>query len=249
MGIFRKKETPRANTADDVPALEIGLRLDSGLGVEQSLAALEGAIGRFREPAYKHLPLYFETGYRWRGQGEPPKRTVSFDDRVGKFVLAALWPNGPGSSISLCCLGIRKERLGELGESIVGDWKHEDTSLTVVGPGGEGTIALAPPTLPPTFVDEYLAVAGKDPTPQNTAEACRMFGMMLAGNGANFISQTSKAAAEAFLANQRPQGVPSLAYLQSILDNIAEVDFQLLPYIQELPVRARAIAMESASSK
>jgi hypothetical protein len=249
MGIFGKKEKPGANGRDKVPALAFGLRLDSGLDIERSLTALERAIRRFREPAYRYLPLYFETGCRWLGQGAAPTKAVSFDDRGGKFVLAALWPNGSGSAIYLYCLGSRKERLGELSASIIADWGHEDASLTVVGPGGEGTIVLAPPMLPPTFVNEYLAVAGKEPTPQNTAEACRVFGMMFAGNGANFISQNSQAAADAFLMNHRPQGVPSLAYLQSILDGIAEVDFQLLPYIQELPIRARAIAMERVSPK
>jgi len=245
MGLF-SKGGPAAQTAERrVPALGSGLHLTSALSVQSSLSVLDRALRNFRPPKYTQLPSFVYPGWEWRGQGIPaPTTAVSFNDRLGRFVLAALWPAGAGTVIGVFRLGTEEERLRELHESIVNDWRSQDPSLSPAGLFDSGLIALAPPVLPANFLDEILLTYGFSPTPNNLAALAELLSEMFVSKASDFIGTQDRVTADRFIREHRPRGVISLAFLQATLNDVAQWNSQVLPYIQELPMRCRAIILD-----
>jgi hypothetical protein len=245
MGLFSKSGRASSTAEQRVPALGSGLQLTSTLDIHPSLRSLDRALLSFRPPKYRYLPSFVHPGWEWRGKDIPtPTTVVSFDDRVDDFVLAAFWPMTQGAVIGLFRLGSSEERLHELSASILSDWKSQDPSLVSAGLFDSGMIALAPPVLPADFLDEILTTYGFSPTPKNLAALANLILQMFVMKASEFIGSKDRRAADIFINDHVPRGVISLALLQATLDDLARWNYQVLPYIQELPMRVRAIVLD-----
>lgn len=245
MGLFGKSERATSMAGHGIPALRSGLQLTSALDVQSSLRSLDRALLGFRPAKYRYLPSLVPPGWEWRGQDIPaPTTVVSFYDRADHPVLAAFWPMAQGTVIGLFRLGSSEGRVDDLPASIVSDWKSQDPSLISAGLFDPGLIALAPPVLPADFLDEILTTYGFSPTPKNLAAVADLILQMFVMKASEFIGSTDRRAADIFIEEHVPRGTISLALLQAALDDLARWSFAVLPYMQDLPWRVRAIVLD-----
>jgi hypothetical protein len=67
---------------------------------------------------------------------------------------------------------------------------------------------------------------------------------MFVSNASDLIRTKDPNAADLFIKEHRPLGIVSLAVLQDTFDDLAQWNFQVLPYIQGIPMRIRAMVLE-----
>jgi hypothetical protein len=233
-----------------IPPLGSGQRLATSQDVMQCVRLLEGLLLTYRTPKYQHLPPYVYPGWTWNGSSAAPMTVVACDDRAGDFMLIAFWPAGTGSEAGVFPLGSGDDRLKSL--PLVEDWAARDATLRPTGTFGAGLIRLAPPQVTRAFTEDLLATAGFPHTPHNLARATRQLAIMLLIKAQEFISIQDPRAAQRFCQDHAAEkffaarpGSPPEDCLNWILADLAAWNYGLLPYIQELPVRLRAIMLNS----
>lgn len=244
MKFFKRLVTPSETSHAHVPSLGSGRRLRSGHTLTECIANLEAILLSYRPPIYPQMPPYVFPGWWWNGSQEQfPNTVIFFEDSNNDFLLVAFWPDRNGTECGLFPLGSGDERLSAM--PIIGHWKQRDASLTSIGVVPGGQITLAPPHVPDQFFDEILRTAGFPSTPGNIEKIRTKIGDMFLLKAHQFISSDDPGSADRFVQSHRYAGNSSREFCQSMLDDLAALYPNLLPYIQDLPMRCRAIVLEA----
>jgi hypothetical protein len=243
MALFRKTEKPQAVGPDGVPLLGAGIMLSSTLEVPRVLNALVQAIASFRPATDPYQQAYVEPGWQWYGPPPAPSTAAFFKDRLGHFVLAALWPTNTGCEISLFPADHTIRQPRDLRFSIVADWKKQDPSLTSIGPAADGQIALTPPQLGMEYVERLLSLTGKESTPQTRGAASLMLHMGMTVKIVLWITPRTRDNIAAFLDTHLPSNRPGPADIQRLIDDFSSAYPHRLPDLQMLPAEAIATVM------
>lgn len=252
MSLFTRERRPSRTAADPV-TLGPGLTVTSALDPEGCLRALDQALLSFRVPEFTHLPSFTAAGWIWTAEpaeAPAPGTVIICADRTGDDVLVALWPGPRGARIGLFPVRGGEEQVDRLHRSLLADWRLCDTSLSVA-PGGldAGLIGLAPPVLAGGYADEILSAAGYRCTQRNTQVVMRAAGSLFLARAQQFVAHRKPRAARRFVRrNALPQPV-SAAALQQIIDDLARWDPGMLPHVQWMPMRARAIMLERSQDR
>lgn len=249
MGLFsRDQRLPGIAAEPPVPGP--GLTLTSALDQDGCLRALGRTLLTFRVPEYTHLPTFTEASWAWNGEpGQAPQKVLICADRAGDYVLVALWPDPRGCRIGLVPLG-GDHQPGELECSMLAAWRLGDLSLSMPAAGlAAGLIRLVPPVLPSGWVAEIVSSAGYRPTRRNIQIAARAAGSLFLGRAELFIEHREPRAARRFVRRHSRRQPMSEAALQEIIDDLARTDPGLLPHLQWLPVRARALMLEHVQDR
>jgi hypothetical protein len=259
MGLFSRAQRLTETTADP-PVTGPGLVLTSALDLDGCLQALGRTLLGLRVPEYTHLPPFTEASWAWNGErGDAPETVVICTDRAGDHVLVAFWPESGGCRIGVVPLsgdqqpggdqpGDRQPGGWQPGEPecpMVAAWRQRDVSLSrPAGVLAAGMIRLVPPVLPPGWVAEIVAAAGYRPTRRNIQIASRAAGSLFLGRAELFIGHREPRAARRFVRRHSRRQPMNEKALQEIIDDLARTDPGVLPYLQWLPVRARAMMLE-----
>lgn len=238
-GRSRKEREPSAP-----PPLSTGRRLTSRSNQEEVLASLEEVIWSYRAPQYPEMPAYFDAGCIWSGDpSSAPDRVVSCTDSQDEFLLVTLRATGSGTELGVFPLGSGDDRLVR---PIFGHWKQRDSSLTSTGTWPAGLVTLAPPPVPEDYVAELIGRRGFPATEANLSlgwiHICQGFVL----KASQFVEGATKShpAALRFIDEHRSD-CPDRALAQRILADLALVDYGILPYMQDLPMRIRALLLSS----
>jgi hypothetical protein len=241
---FKRLVMPSETSHAQVPSLGSGRRLRSKLTLKECIANLEAILLGYRPPMYSQMPPYVFPGWRWNGpQEQSPTTVIFFVDSNNDFLLAAFWADSNGTECGLFPLGGGDERLSAM--PIIGHWKQRDSSLTSIGVVPGGQITLAPPRVPDQFFDEILRTAGFPSTPRNIEKIRTKIGDMFLTKAHQFLAADDPASADRFVQSHMYGGNPSREFCQSVLDDLATWNPNLLPYMQDLPMRCRAIVLEA----
>ena len=259
MGLFsRAQRLPE--TAADPPVTGPGLVLTSALDLGGCLQALGRTLLGFRVPEYTHLPPFTEASWAWDGEREhAPETVIICTDRAGDHVLVAFWPESGGCRIGVVPLSGDQQpggdqpgdlqpgelQPGEPERAMVAAWRQHDISLSgPVGVLAAGMIRLVPPVLPAGWVAEIVSAAGYRPTRRNTQIAARAAGSLFLGRAELLIGHREPRAARRFARRHSRRQPMNDKALQEIIDDLARSDPGVLPHLQWLPVRARAMMLE-----
>ena len=244
MGLFTRKQHLPDTTADP-PILGPGRTVTSALDLDGCLRALGSTLMSFRVPEYTHLPTFTKASWAWAGEPAlAPAMVVICADLPGDHLLVALWPDGGGSRIGLVPLD-GGDRQGDMESAMLAAWRQRDPSLARVAGGLEaGLLRLVPPLLPAGYAEEIVAAAGYRPTRRNTQIITRTARDVLLGRAQLFIDQREPRAARRFVRRHSLRQPVNDADLQQIIDDLARSEPGLLPYLQWLPVRTRAMMLE-----
>ncbi len=243
MGLFSREQGRRGAAAQArVPGPEIAL--SSALDRDGCLRTLGRTLLSFRVPEYTHLPAFTHASWAWNGEpGQAPEMLLICVDRAGDYVLVALWPASRGCRIGLLPLGA--DQAGGLECSLLTAWRQRDISLSKPTGGlAAGLITLVPPVLPPGWVAEIVSAGGYRPTRRNTQLAARAAGSLFLGRAELFIEHRKPRAARRFVRRHSRRQPMNEAALQEIIDDLARLDPGVLPSLQWLPVRTRAMMLE-----
>jgi hypothetical protein len=243
MGLFRKRVRSDETSQTRVPLFGSGRRLRSEHTLTDCLTNLEASIFSYRPPSSAYRPAYVFPGWRWHVlQEKSPETVISFNDSNDNFLLAAFWPDRGGTECVLFPLGSGDERLLSL--PIIDHWHYRNPSLRSIGVIPEGQIALAPPHVSDRFFDEILKVAGFPSTPNKLETLGMKIGEMFLARSHQFMASHDPGSADRFIQSHRYNGGSLQKFCQSVLDDLAAWNPDVLPYIQDTPMRARAIALE-----
>jgi hypothetical protein len=247
----RERRPPR--TAADLVTLGPGLTVTSALDLEGALRALDQTLLSFRVPEFAHLPTFTSTGWIWKAEpaeAPAPETVIICSDQTGDDVLVALWPGPSGSRIGLFPVRGGDEQAARLHRSMLAAWRLCDTSLSVP-PGGvaAGMIGLAPPALAGGYADEVLSAAGCRVTQRNTQNVMRAAGSLFLARAQQLIAHRKLRAARRFVRRHALSQPVSAVALQQIIDDLARWDSAMLPRVQWIPARARAIMLERCQDR
>jgi hypothetical protein len=248
MGLFRRRGASGETSQPQFPSLGSGRRLHSALAVTDCLAHLEAILLSYRPLESAYRTPYVVPGWQWNGsqqQEQPPETIITFGDADKEPLFAAFWPDRGGTECGLFPLGSGDERLSSL--PIIGHWKQRDPSLTSIGVVPRGLITLAPPRVPSQFVEEMLKTAGFPSTPRNIEAIGTMVGRMFLAKANQFIASQDPRSTDHFVQSHIYTGDSVEKYCQRVLDDLATWNPGLLPYIQDTPMRVRAISLEAGN--
>lgn len=243
-GAKRQQGSPvHAGTAP----LGSGRRLRSHLSPEECVELLGQIFDGYRPRRYRDLPSLVPAGIQWTAAEGTPSLAVSGDDESGDFLLFTLAAAAGGTEAGIFPLGSGDARLTL---SVVGQWKQRDGSLSSTGTWAPRTVSLTPPPIGDSLVDGTLQAAGYPLTPDNRAKMAQQFTMMFLVKCQEFVSSREGArGAERFVDahKQRADRTSLTGPLRSALEFLAEWEPSVLPYIQDLPLRCRAILLDRAT--
>jgi len=245
MGLFsRKPEAPQPTAG--YSRLGSGRRLSSSRSVPDCLEVLTAVVSSYR-PERQGMPPLRPATCVWRvPNGSEPTAAVSCEDDRQDFLLASFTKAPGGTEIGLFPLGSGDQRLVL---PIVGHWKQHDSSLSSIGTYPALTALLGVPTAPEDLAQSTLSMAGLPLTWENINEANeKIFEMILIKSWEFIESQESSTVATRHLeaVKRTAERLPPPAAIQSALDALAAWNSGVIPYIQDLPWRCRAILLEAA---
>ena len=239
MGIFSKKAPAQTSSARPSARIGAGIRLSSDRDGAASATTLEALLASYRTPRYQHLPSHITPGWEWRGPaGDQPDAVVQFEDGNDDITWAFVWSRPSGSEIGLVSLG------GD-GDLVASQWQALDPSLTRTGSLDAGLAVLLPPPVTQDLYRRTLAAAGFPATPANLTDIGRQSCVMYAIKADELIRRKDPRAADRFGRDHAWQ--PGTSYVdlgQQIFDDMARWNMGVLPYLQQLPERVRAIILE-----
>ena len=250
MGVFEKSKPPPGKPLGHAP-LASGRRLRSRLSPRECARLLEEIFSAYRSPVHKGMPLLVPAGVRWKAAEGKPVRSLSGFDRNTRFLLITLGETADGTTDA----GIFS--LGEGGDQVrrpvIGDWSARDVSVTTVGIWPASTAWLTRPPIGDRYIDDILASAGYPATPRNQLRiADLVFRMMLVKCEEFIQARQSQAVAREFAKTQQVQADWSSSLVgphRALLQAVAEWDADFLPYLQDVPLRMRLVALDAAARK
>lgn len=222
--------------------LSAGRRMRSSRSPEQCAALLLKVFDGYRPRKYPELPPLVPAGVRWHAEQAVPTISLSGKDEADHWLLITLAPVQGATEIGIFALE-------EQPLSVVGHWKGRDQSLTSTGRWPARTVELAPPPVSDEIVASTLTANGFPATSRNLrAMGGHLFNQFLAKAYTFVNGQDGEEAAKRFIAAQRRRAdYSSLAGpLRSTMQALGEWNNQVLPYIQDLPLRVRALLLDFA---
>lgn len=126
---------------------------------------------------------------------------------------------------------------------LIGHWKQRDASLTSIGQAEAGLAITAPP-VPDDYVEELIQRLGLPLNEETRLKAAAELHQMFVLKAVTFMQSEPESVAHGFIADQRnlPLGVEGL---RMILTNLARWKTGVIPYIQDVPLRVRALIVQS----
>jgi hypothetical protein len=249
MGLFTREKRQQGGSAarSGIAPLGSGRRLRSDLSPRDCVEVLQQVFDGYRPRRYQDLPPLVPTGIQWTPAEGSPSLAVSGDDDSNDFLLFTLADVGRGTEAGIFPLGSGDARLAL---SVAGHWKQQDNSLTSIGTWPARTAWLTPPPIEDSIVDGTLQAAGYPLTPGNRAKIAQLFTTMFLVKCQEFVSnQEGAQRAERFVAThtQRADWSSRAGPLRSALQQLAEWEPGVLPYVQDLPLRIRSILLQAAA--
>lgn len=244
---FFKRSAPASSPRPATPPMGSGRRLRSSRPVAECLANIEALVDSYRPRKYEHLPAYDPAGFRWHGDGPAPDTAVSFDDVNEDVMLVTLRASGPSTEIGLFPLGAGDDRLTSL--PVTGGWKLRDPSLASVGLIPAGQLTLRAPRIPDGFVADGLTLARVPVNPHNIDVFGRKLAELVLLKALQFIGSQDERQAGRFADLHRYSGGSIEAYLQSVVVDLVAQYPGMLPYVQGIASRARAILLDSLAER
>lgn len=221
--------------AQGVGRLGPGRKLRSDSDVARCRETLDAIVDTYRPRKYAELPHVVDSGYEWYGEGRPAY-VVSLTDDRDDYLLVTLCGSMSGSEIGIFPLGSDDQSMMM---PLPGHWKMRDSSLASIGRYPGGTVSLREPPIPDDYVKGTLAKAGVPVTPPNVIALQNMMAQQFVVKAYQFISSQQPAFADTFAARHRDS-----TDLRAILRDLAAWNPGVLPYIQDLPMRVRALLLE-----
>lgn len=232
-----------------VPPMGSGRRLRSKLSPVDCAEVLRQVFGAYRQQRYPELPLLVPAGARWTPGECAPSLVLSGNDDSDKFLLITLAGTHSGTEAGIFPLDSGEDRLNL---SVVGHWKQRDNSLASVGTWPPRTVSLAPPPVDDGLIDSTLQAGGYPLTTVNRAKMAQQFTVMFLVKCQGFVSlKEGSRGEERFLATheQRADRTTLTGPLRSALQLLTEWNSGVLPYVQDLPLRCRAILLEGVGDE
>lgn len=241
MALFGKKRVEMRSA----PSLGSGRRLSSAQSIEACLSLLEEIIWSYREPQYPEMPAYFYPGWIWQSEeSECPDEAVCCDDSQDDFLVITFRTLETNVEIGMFPLGSGDDRLQDM--PIIGHWKQRDPSLSSTGTFPGRLITLAPPMVEEDYCAELIGQRNFPPTDHNLFVAWSIVCQMFLLKSMQFIQSQDRRSADIFVARHKSSPAGS-ALAQQILDELAEANYGILPYMQDIPMRIRALLLSSES--
>jgi hypothetical protein len=216
--------------------LSTGLQLHSSRSTDEAFDILEGRLERDQPRSHPELPHVVPCGHRWNGGGPEPERVVCFTADGDEFVVVAAWPLDDGCELGLFVLGAAG---ADRHVPIVTTWQLADRSLTITGSFPPKSISLTEPPVPADYVEEIVRTAGFATTRANIAAMGEWVIELHLIKAQEYINSQSRQQAARFVADHRGPTDP-----QTVLRDLGNWNSSVIPHIQDLPVRIRAMLVE-----
>jgi hypothetical protein len=234
MGLFKKKNPPES-ALPQPSRYGPGRRFSSENDPVRTEQALSNALTINSPTPYEHMKPLHNARVTWHGDGSQP--TAGWSCSYGsdeKFVFT-VWPSGSGSEVGFFPLGGSEESLGT---PLIGQWKQLDPSLQSIGRFESGLLTLNPPQLTDSYYNDTLTIAQKSVTDMNRMVLIEQTALMFVLKAQGYIAGTDPRGADDHAWNG------DLAMPQRILDDMAQWNHGVVPYLQDLPWRVRGILLE-----
>ena len=245
MGLFAKDQRA-AETAADPPGPGPGLIVTSELDPDECLRALDRTLLSFRIPEYTRLPTFTAVSWTWAGEpAQAPATVIICADFPGEHVLVALWPDAGGSRIGLIPLSGDELQEAGLENAMLAAWRQRDPSLSRPAWPSGGRAGQAGPAGPACWLRGGDRGSGRVPAhPAEHPDHHPDRGQPVPGPGGPVHRAGATRPGRAVHPAALTAPADEEAALQQILDDLARADPALLPYLQWLPVRTRAVMLE-----
>ena len=243
MAVFKRRPVE----AKTVPPMGSGRRLRTALDAQGCVTLIDQLSRSYREPPYPKMPSFIYPGWRWLDSSVPqPQFAACCTDENDDFMLFTFWPGDGGTEMGLFPLGSSDERLQAL--PIIGNWKMRDPSLSSTGTWPARLLVLQAPHLADDYFPEILATAGFPATPVNLAALTCMIHRMFLIKAGQALGSVDERAAGGFVDSHLWFDGAGPEYPQQLLHDLAAAAPEVLPYIQDLPWRVRAILLQSVGT-
>ena len=128
---------------------------------------------------------------------------------------------------------------------LIGHWSQRDGSLTSIGQVEAG-LAISAPPVPDHYVEELVERLGLPVDQENWTKAAAELRQMFVLKAVTFVQQESQSVANQFIDDHKevPLGVDGL---RLILGSLSRWKTGVIPYIQDIPPRVRALIIEAGS--
>jgi hypothetical protein len=203
------------------------------------VATLSQVLNVAAPTPYVQMKTPHDSHVTWHGDGPQPAEAWSCSYGQDDIFVFALWPTGSGTEIGFFPLGGSEESLST---PLIGQWKQVDPSLRSIGRIEPMRLTLHPPRLPEDYYDETLRLAGKTISPANREALVRQTALMFVLKAQGYIAIQDQRGAERFVDSHAWNGDLSLP--QSILNDVADWNYGVVPYLQDLPWRVRGLLLE-----
>jgi hypothetical protein len=239
-----KRQRARVAAGPGTMLLGSGWCLHSSYRPEDCAEILQKVFDSYRPRRYRDVPPLVPAGIAWTpAKAEPAFALCGYDDS-GDFLLFTFTDAREGTDASIFPLGSWRARLTP---SVAGHWQQHDSSLSSIGTWGPGAVRLTPPPVGDVLVDETLQTAGYPLTSGNRATLAEQFTMLFLVKGQEFVgNQDGARGVHRFVESykKRVDRTSLTGPLRSALQLLAEWEPGVLPYMQDLPLRTRAILLE-----
>jgi hypothetical protein len=229
---------PRAGSG--VCKLGVGRRVRSARDLGSARLVLGEILESYGPRQYPELPRLVAAGWEWFGSpAQKPAIVVcgTMEDGYPGFVTLRSVPEGTEAGIY--------DLAGEMTLPLVGHWKQRDKSLTSIGQADAGLAIIAPP-VPDDYVEELVERLGFPLNQENWIKAAAELHQMFVLKAVTFMQQEPDSVAKRFIDDHGnvPLGVEGL---RVILSDLSRWRSGVIPYIQDIPPRVRALIVQAGS--
>lgn len=255
MGLFNRR-TPAEAVRVAAPAqshpgsltLSSGRRLGASVSGPDMMSVISEIMDAQRPRSYATLPHFVQAGSRWLGDQSVHPNAVACGIEVpgdGSPIFISFRTTTSGCEVGLFPLGAGDDRLNL---PLVGLIKQRVPSLSSLGLFPSGTLAITSPAIRPDTFQSTLTAAGRQNSASNEALIAEVFTNMVKTKVLQFAEALSGPHTASEIArgvNSSQDAEASIAGAQKILHAGAEQCPAMIPYIQDLPLRVRAVMLAS----
>lgn len=245
MGLFSRSKRqdhpptpPRAGTG--TVQLGDGRKVRSSNEISSARLDLEEIVESYGPRQYPELPRLVAAGWEWSGSPtQKPAVVFSGTMQDGHPGFVTLRSTLEGTEVGIYDLA------GEMTLPLVGHWKQRDRSLASIGQAEAGLSITAPP-VPDYYVEELVERLGLPRTEENLTKAKAELHQMFVLKAVTFMRNDSESVTNKFVDDHRdiPLGVEGL---RIILRDLSRWKPGVVPYMQDIPQRVRALILEVGS--
>jgi hypothetical protein len=202
------------------------------------VTTISGVLDVHAPTKYRYMPTLYDAAVIWHGEKPLPEEAWSCSYGADDIFVFVLWPAGPGTEIGLFPLGGSEESLNT---PLIGQWKQADSSLRSIGRFEPRQLTLLPPELDRRYFEETLRLAGKPVTDANIAIFGEQVAMQFTLKAYQFIAGIGRDERSAQRFADQHGWTGDISLPQRVLKDLGDWDYQVVPYIQDLPWRVRGI--------